>query len=95
MREMSTHAREHELQQFNDLAAGSGAAGAQEGTDEVLLGLVVERDEREEGQVAPTSVVRVEQRELLRAVDEIIGEVEIDRDPLQTALQSAAMTLKH
>ncbi len=62
---------------------------------QVLLGFVVEGEERQQWQIAPAVVVPVEEGELLRAVGRVVGGVEIDRDPPGSPMEPPLMALDH
>ena len=74
---------------------GTGIAGAQHVRKQILIRLLVERQEPGHRQVAPGVVVTVEEGQLLGAVGRVIGRIQIDRDPLGLALQPSAMALDH
>src|SRR5206468_1925763 len=62
---------------------------------QVLLGFVVEGEERQERQIAPAVVMAVEEGELLRAVRRVIGRIEIDRDAPGPPMEAALMAHDH
>jgi len=68
-------------------------AGTQHSRTQILFGFVVEADEAHHRQVAPRVVVRVEERQLLRAVRWVVGRVEIDGDAARVPAQPLGMTL--
>src|ERR1039457_1847754 len=85
-----------EPRQYPDCSDRSrGIAGAQYIGEQVLLGLLVEGQEPSHRQVAPGVVVAVEEGELLRAMSRIVRRVQVNRDPLDLALQAPAMSLDH
>jgi len=88
-------AQQHDqaLQQITRAGRRRGVAGAQHRGAEILVRLVLKRQEREQGQVAPRVVMAVEERQLLRAVCRIVREV--DRDAARPATQAAAVALDH
>ena len=72
---------------------GRTVARAQDGGDQVLRRLGVERQRRHQRQVAPGVVVPVEEGELLLSVGGVVGRVDVDRDAAGAALESGAMVL--
>jgi hypothetical protein len=74
---------------------GRAGARAQQRQDQVLLGLVVEGHEPEQGQVAPGVVVAVEERELLLAMGGVVRRIEIDRDAPGAAAKGGAVLPDH
>jgi hypothetical protein len=66
-------------------------AGAEQGEDQVLLGLVVEGHEAQQGQVTPGGVVAVEEGELLLPMRRVVGGIDVDGDPSGTALEAGTV----
>lgn len=83
--------RQQAQQEARHAHGGGRGPGAQQRRDQVLPGLVVKGQERDERQVAPAAIEAVEEGELLRAVRGILGEVEIDRDPPRLGAPSAML----
>ncbi|MDA1093883.1 MAG: hypothetical protein O3A25_11545 [Acidobacteria bacterium] len=74
---------------------GRHVARAQHGCGQIRLGFVVEGQKRQQGQITPTVVVPVEERQLLSAMGRIVGGVEIDRDPPGLPAAPPPMPLDH
>jgi hypothetical protein len=67
-------------------------ARSQQGRAEILLGFVVNGEERQQRQIA-AGIVLVEEGELLRAVRRVIGRIEIDRDVSGPAMEPPLVAL--
>jgi hypothetical protein len=66
--------------------AGRRVAGPQGGRDQVLAGLVIEREEHDQWEITPAAVEPVEEAQLLRAMGRIFGDVHVDGDATRPAL---------
>ena len=85
--------REQPTQQAEGPVGGHRLPGPQHRRAQILLRLAVEAQKPQHRQITPAAIVPVEERELLGAVRQVVGWVQIDRDPARPPVQAAPMTL--